>query len=290
MIIFFQLCELAYVLLSGDFENCQLIPPGAAHEARFMATALFTEKMVLLKDIYPSQKDKKKIGKLEKFVTFTAIFYVPYHLRSALTICAPRIDIEFLDSLRQLQLADSSYSHMCEAVIESIEKMHNFFLSEELIVLALCDPLVDSSQKGEIAAKILDGGQAHAIDNVKLKPTFNRNVAKESLSDCVGPNSTLFFQLLDLDRDFLREEPSQWPNNESFQKFETHCKALQCVNDTAERNVQLAQTCILQAREENKLQHIFKIKKNVQRQLPRRSLTKELLNEYLKKPENCFQS
>lgn len=248
-----------------------------------MATGLYTEKMVLVKNINPNVQ--RKINKLEKFVTFIAIFYVPYYLQASLAIFAPRLDYEFLLSLKELQSKDSSFSKMSEATIESIEKIHHYFLSEELIVLSLCDPNVDCEEKEAISIRITNLGLEKVSENVKLKPTFKADAPKKSLADFVGENSTLLFTLLNLETNFLNEDPKLWEKNEEYKKFENYCQNILVVNDSSERNVQLAQTCILQARDECKIQNVFKIKKNVQGLLPRNKLTKTNLLEYFDESE-----
>ena len=57
-----------------------------------------------------------------------------------------------------------------------------------------------------------------------------------------GERVNLPFHLLDVDRDFLRGDPAEWPNDSRFQKLEQFVRHFRVTNECAERAVQLAST------------------------------------------------
>lgn len=61
------------------------------------------------------------------------------------------------------------------------------------------------------------------------------------MDDFVSTKSKFLFNRLKIDDSFLKESPTSWPNNASFQQAKTKLLTLKAVNDTAERAVNLMQ-------------------------------------------------
>ena len=260
---------LALMLLTD--KKYGMCPPGAAHEARFMASCIYLFKMIAIKNLYEIC-DKIKLKKLEKFVTFLAIYYVPYFLRSSLLIQAPSLDLQFYRDVEKLRKSDSSYRIICDAVIKSISKLHNYYLSEENVILSLCDRNVSYNDKEEISIRACQMKKDDIKSTVTLKPLFPNMKKISKLSDCAGEKSLLFFDLFNIETDFLLENPESWNTNKNFKIFESCVQSLLCVNDPSERNIALAQRSIELARSEEKIQHVFKIRNKVQAEIPKKTL------------------
>lgn len=51
----------------------------------------------------------------------------------------------------------------------------------------------------------------------------------------ITKKSTAIFNILELNQDFLKEDPKCWPLNKQYVANQTKIGHLKCVNDTAER-------------------------------------------------------
>ena len=68
-----------------------------------------------------------------------------------------------------------------------------------------------------------------------------QSIGTKELCNFVTKNTRNFFDILDLRRDFLNEEPNTWANNATYIAAEEIAKSLTVTNDTAERGVALIQ-------------------------------------------------
>lgn len=76
---------------------------------------------------------------------------------------------------------------------------------------------------------------------ILLKPAV---VAGLELQDVANSRSSALFTYLQLDSAFLKKDPSEWANDESFKFAREIVHSLHCTNDTAERGVKLMQEYI----------------------------------------------
>ena len=78
--------KITLVLLIGYVSNFQIPRPGAIHKARWMMKAIISQVIFLLMPKIDSELPKNKIltksqaEKLERFVKFICLVYVPYNL------------------------------------------------------------------------------------------------------------------------------------------------------------------------------------------------------------------
>lgn len=77
---------------------------GAIHHARFMAKAIALLKMTLLYRKYERHFTRAEWGQVKQLAEFVALIYGRYFLQSALSIPAPRLDLEFLASVCSYQV------------------------------------------------------------------------------------------------------------------------------------------------------------------------------------------
>lgn len=66
-------------------------------------------------------------------------------------------------------------------------------------------------------------------------------ISEKNIHDFVSIKSKFLFNRLKIDDSFLKECPTSWSNNASFQHAKTKVLTLRAVNDTAERAVKLMQ-------------------------------------------------
>ena len=101
-----ELLQLTIIVLGGQayLPNYKFHLPGNTSNARWMAKAIYYQKIYLIGDMW----NKKKPEKLEQMVSFIAIIYTRYWLMCPLTASAPRHDLELYELVLQYRKIDPS--------------------------------------------------------------------------------------------------------------------------------------------------------------------------------------
>ena len=165
------------------------------------------------------------------------LLYGQYFLETALTTSAPRLDMEFWRNAKRYECIDEDIS---DAVVRSVHRQM-FYLTEELVMLALCYKHTSKEEKKELIYALLK--QEYPQHFVPQKPLFkvdlllNKQHDEPCLSDLVGPRSWLVFDLFDVDVMWMQFSPEELSDNLEFLRFEKLLNCIICVNDVAERNV-----------------------------------------------------
>ena len=94
-----ELIELSIIFLGGDKEKTLKIrPPGAMHQAQWMARAVYSFKICLLRSHFKiSMKEKQAVRDASLFI---ATVYVKPWLGCSLAVKAPYQDLCFLKTLK----------------------------------------------------------------------------------------------------------------------------------------------------------------------------------------------
>ena len=214
------------------------ISSGAVSTARFMGRALYFMKIEMTKRQVPedviSDDEKQQVARISKFTFF---LYAKYFLQAMVPAAAPRYDLQFWEDTHQFQLCDPE---LVDAVFTSIYR-HMWYLSEELIPLALCDDGTTDKEKENIVQAMLTAGRPQTFQ--PKKPDMKSNLLQgrapglPSLSEFVGPRSWIIFTMLDVNVAWMEHPPSQWEECNEFLRFQHLIKSLKVVNDCAERAV-----------------------------------------------------
>src|SRR5277367_1066112 len=117
-------------------------------------------------------------------------------------------------------------------------------LSAELVPRVLFSPHISTEEKNSLAACLMelmeksteDKKEERCIRSSKNPSTFH-NV---TLKDFVTSSSLYFVNALLFSTDFLVNDASTWPQNESFQNVRKVVSSLTVINDCAERRIALA--------------------------------------------------
>ena len=213
--------------------------PGAFHHARFMAKAIYYIKMFMVlpqlteKDLVTLQQAEQ----VNRMSLFVILQYGQYFLQTALTTAAPRIDLEFWRNTKKYSTIDPVIS---DSVDQSVQRQM-FYLTEELVVLALCDDNTTHTEKDEIVRCMLQCDRPQQFQpkkpDFKVDKLKNKSHDTPKLSDFVGSRSWLIFDLLDVNVQWMQHTSQQWSNEPEFQRFHQITNKIICVNDVAERNV-----------------------------------------------------
>lgn len=144
-----ELVELSITFLGGDKEKkIKIRPPGAMHQARWMARAIYSLKICLLQSqLKISAKDKRA---LQDVCLFIAVVYVKPWLGCSVLVKAPNQDLCFLKKLKEYETVDKFIS---KAALSKFSQ-HLWYLSEEITVLSLFDDEVSEQTKENIVVNL----------------------------------------------------------------------------------------------------------------------------------------
>lgn len=266
-----EFSELCLLYLDGSQRHQNLRRPGAMHKARWMSKLLYSIKIVLLKHQVNSFQansgksiiTKQQNEKLREFVTFVCLVYSTWWNACSKAADAPWIDLCLYNNLLRYKLI---HSIIATSAITAL-KRHLWYLTAEMVPLALFSSLVPSDELRLLANKLLavkpENNSALPRDRFGTgfgKPKFHKNITDSTtLADLVTSDSWLVFSLLDLDSEFLTEDVDQWQVSASFLSSKTKIGAINVVNDCAERGVKLSADFLNTARSEEHYQNVLQV-------------------------------
>ena len=244
--------------------------PGALHKARWMAKLLYTIKMVLLASKINEELPKgavfakNQLPKLIRFVKFAIFCYVPWWSTAPVSSSAPYNDLLLLKTFENYRNIDKISA---DAAIKAISN-HLWYLTEELVPLALFSSSVSDSTKAKMVEKLQEVDKR--ICSKRLGPTAYGKPAMPKLpesfdvdlSHFVGEDSWSFFHILNFGYEFLDHPVEEWSSNDCYQDCKKVVSSLSIVNDGAERGVKLAHENIDKARKEDNFQNILQVIEN----------------------------
>ena len=129
---------------------------------------------------------------------------------------------------------------LAEAVLTSVYR-HMWYLTEELVVLALADSDTSDDEKSHMVAQMAAVGRPQQFLPRKpaMKPDILRGRQPDGpeLHEFIGERSWLLFHLLNVDVTWMAHPPHQWNQYDGFRRFCTYVENMNVVNDAAERAV-----------------------------------------------------
>ena len=212
--------------------------PGALHRARFMASAIYSLKITLLKQQF-TDASPEDVFNVTVMAEYIALIHVPYFLKSPLSIAAPRQDRSFwidIHEYRKCFAHGSLQQDMIDAVAKFV-KMHLWYLTEELVVFGLFDSELPADERRKMADKLL---QTRRPPTFQIgKPVFPVDLmcASPQLDSFIGERSWLIFDKLAGIGNWLRLNVDQWDSDPEYLRLREVLLDLKVVNDLAERCV-----------------------------------------------------
>ena len=279
-------------ILAGD-DVVAFQRPGALHKARFMSKLIYSFKIVLLSSkintILPrgSVFGKDQLPKLERFVQFVALCYVPWWLTCPLAADAPINDLKLLRRLQEYGAVDAVIAEAAEKAFSR----HLWYLTEELVPLCLFSEDVTEEDKATIAKELLQLPKDSPLKRCgegfgkPILPSIDSDV--RDMISLFGPDSWIFFNLLKLDHTFLADPPREWNTLDSYARSKEIIDNLFIVNDTAERGVKLASDFLSGAKKETSFQNILQVVENHRKSLPNQRKPKQSSKNWFLCLESC---
>lgn len=263
-----NLCELMVLYLGGDVDGFKFHQPGACHEARFMADGIYLLTIAMTDKIINMMNCEER-EMVNKAAFLVSICYAPWFLKSYMSDTATANDLMAYKS--SYDIADE-YPNLGAALTKSMGR-HSWYLTEQLVVLAIADEDVEKDTKIQMIQKLLSVEKPANFD--QKKPKLPELCRSTELIDLIGPESWILFHLTDTPR----EELEMWISDfktPSYEAFKAFVKNLVFVNDCSERNIRLIQDFVHMYKSEDMKQNVMHVarsnRKKVDKNMPKSQL------------------
>ncbi|QQP38280.1 Uncharacterized protein FKW44_018816 [Caligus rogercresseyi] len=174
---------------------------------------------------------------LRQIAIFVSCLYAKAWTLAPEAVAAPRHDLQLLKDLTMYM--NNVNEDVGRAVLNKLQG-HLWYLSEELVALALFDPLVRVEDKRKILTSLhTKEGEKYPVKRPKLLPS--QSITGLGLQDMASTNTRRFFQKLRLEEGFLDADPATWLELEDYQTAAAFVQRIAVINDHAERGVALIQ-------------------------------------------------
>lgn len=228
--------ELTVVYLGGSTKRKFFLrKPGAHHRARFMHNEIYFLKMELMAERFNlSQDERRQVHAMAEYVT---LFHSKAFLTSRIATTAPINDLKYLSAMYLYR--QEVNEEPGQAAINSCQR-HLWYLTQELVVLALFDEKHSSLFRSVMALKLFNTNRPKTFSHGKpIFPVITENVP--FLLDLIGERSWLLFDLLQLkgSQDWMQLQPKYWNLMEDYRKARDFVSTLEVVNDSPERGIKL---------------------------------------------------
>lgn len=242
--------------------------PGALHKARWMSKLIYSLKICLLENQIQKlprgtittqhQKDK-----LRAFVKFATLVYCSWWIKCTSAIDAPWNDLCLYRKLLQYRDVDSQVSDSALAAF----RRHLWYLTAEMVPLSLFSDHVPAEERRSLADKMLAVRPDKEITVPKErfgsgfgKPKFPSVVTPSTtLADLVSADSWYTVKLLNLNLDFATFDVKDWSQCQSYETSVRNIKAINVVNDGAERAIKLSNDFINSSKSEQQYQSTLQV-------------------------------
>lgn len=240
-----EFLELVVMLLGGTIPKGNKIrKPGAYHQARWMAKAIYSIKIFLLRSEFEISEVEEKA--LCRICGFVVVNYVKSWFTANKTTQAPWNDILLLKNLNKYKEKDEVVADAC------LQKFvnHLWYLSDETILFSLFDDNVPLEERQRMAEKLRKLSNSNKIEDAEdddLTPKkyllrydkLNEFLDKDLPCDLITNKSLNLFKRFKICTTFIQTDASEWTYNESFNKGKEILSSINVVNDSAERGVKL---------------------------------------------------
>ncbi|QQP36282.1 Uncharacterized protein FKW44_021331, partial [Caligus rogercresseyi] len=231
-----ELLELTLIFLGQvPPRGVRFLAPGPMHNARWMSKGIYSLKVWMFRGQFKLTAREEK--GLRQIAIFVSCLYAKAWTLAPEAVAAPRHDLQLLKDLTMYM--NNVNEDVGRAVLNKLQG-HLWYLSEELVALALFDPLVRVEDKRKILTSLhTKEGEKYPVKRPKLLPS--QSITGLGLQDMASTNTRRFFQKLRLEEGFLDADPATWLELEDYQTAAAFVQRIAVINDHAERGVALIQ-------------------------------------------------
>ena len=202
-----EFLELSFIYL-GEIpaRGIHFQAPGAMHRARWMAKVIYSIKMWLFrKQLIMTHAELHGIRDV-------AIFAVKVYLKAWITApCSTEAPLNGFTLMRSLL----EYPHTTISVATSHKLgLHLWFISEELVTLALFDSRLLAEEKALMVSAMKKPAPKHPPKRPRVETSAF--LGSRRLDQFCTANSIKFFKILGLSEAFLTKDPATWCDDEDY--------------------------------------------------------------------------
>ena len=272
-----EFAQLCVIYLNADSPPVQLKRPGAMHKARWMSKLLYAIKIWLseqqIKQLPPGTvTTRQQVSKLRQFVVFVTHVYSSWWMTCTSVVDAPWRDLCLVHLLLRYETCVDAL--VGRSALRAFQR-HFWYLTAEMVPLALFSENVPEQVRRELAEKLLDVQPdtlphfpQHRFGTEFGKPQFPQIDQTTTLAGLAGPDSWFLFNQLRLDAAFLQLAVADWASSAAYQQCVRHIKAINVTNDCAERGVKLSADYLASARSEQHLQNVLQVVEGDRKRAP----------------------
>lgn len=224
-----------------------------------------------------------QLQKLVRILNFVVAVYIPWWITCGSGTEAAANDLLLLKVIASYEKFDSQIANAAFIAFRGYPVSpskpfsgHLWYLTSEMLPLCLFSTHLPDATKASVAKAIIDAEKKESFTSRKGngfgRPVFPQfslsDVAKMELKDFVGPDSWMFFEIIDLNSSFLSQPVSKWCDLEDWKATSELLKELQVKNDTAERGVKLGHSFLERAKIEENYQHVLQVVENSRKARP----------------------
>lgn len=238
-----ELLQLSLLYLGGWTQNnFPFRAPGALHQARWMAKAIYTLKIVLFTRQLTNVPGitKKELNGLKPVAYFVCVIYVRFWHEAMVSRWAPKNDLDMLQLLNCYPDKNVKKSALAAA------KRHLWYLSEMNIGLAFFDERVSEDEKQKMFQNLNKPANKKEMKRLEAKVI---KFEEKSLSDFVTTKTRSFFEL------FGAKDENEYCST----TLRALVDSLKVVNDTAERGIALIKKFNDSVKDEQQKQFLLRV-------------------------------
>lgn len=231
-----ELLELCLMFLGTD-QKIQFRRTAGCHHARWMAKAIYSLKMYLLRE---SRELPLPEANLFSFCQFIVFVYIRAWYTCPVSVSAPNNYLQLIKKLDSYKTIDENIS---KATMSKISN-HLWYLSPEYSSLAFFDDNITLDTKRKMVTALKKKINS-CSEQIKKYPAnrINDFIDKE-IDFFITHQSLKLFDRFNLNHDFLSNDPASWCFDQNYQSSKIILMFLRVINDASERAVKLTEEYI----------------------------------------------
>ncbi|KAE8738023.1 hypothetical protein FOCC_FOCC016504, partial [Frankliniella occidentalis] len=228
--------QLVVLFVGGELHDFHFRPPMALSSARFMGRIIYCLSMYMFSRGGQFIVDPEVLSGIREVNVFSVAIYLEPWFTATDPVKAPFTDLMLLKNI----LDYMPVSPLTADCALKAFREHLWYLSEECVALAFFDDRVPVQTKRAMVLKLTVPKKQTAKSRLRYLHPDKADIfdlSEKDLDHFVTKNTLNFFAYLELDTGFLATDPATWHSEKSYLEGLETVKALQVVNDVAERGV-----------------------------------------------------
>ncbi|KAG0714740.1 hypothetical protein GWK47_013557 [Chionoecetes opilio] len=225
--------------------------PGAYHMARWMAKAIYAVKIMLFHD--QLEMSRRELAGIRRVAFFVTMVYAKYWNEAMIPSYAAKNDLDFITDVKRI--CDNGVASVAERAM----RRHLWYLSENLIGLAIFDDRISPEQKAEMVEGMKRPSTTKNPRRPESKTPINLNRPLSAF--CSVRSMQVLKSLLGGQQPtFLELSPETWNTDSCFKCAKKRAGVLKVTNDLAERGIALIQRFLgNRTKDERQTQFLLKL-------------------------------